>query len=220
MGGSGSAHVAGALGRERTAAPRRHVYLAGYEVFFSPGEVLDFSGRKRAVCEAHGLVGHFPGDLELREGSRQQDALRARAIYEIDVDMMARCGSIVANLTPFRGPSADAGTCWELGHFVGAGKLALAYTNDRRPYEERFEDEHGAAGGREAADGEYACDEGGCLIDMQMRADNCMLTECLCHLEVAAADFATGYEMLRDLDAFEQCIQRLADMAAPLAPLE
>lgn len=202
--------------REGDAAPsRRHVYLAGYEVFFSPNEVVIFSEKKRAICEAHGLVGYFPGDLELREGSGHQDEHRARAIYELDLGMMRQCGSIVANLTPFRGPSADAGTCWELGHFVGAGKLALAYTNERRPYEDRFrpeataEDGCGTGGG--AVEG-YPRDECGCLVDMQTRADNCMLTECVSHLEVSASDFATRSEMLRDLGAFQKCIHHLASM--------
>ena len=44
--------------------------------------------------------------------------------------MMDAADAIIANLTPFRGPSADAGTVYELGYMAGRGKLCLAYSND------------------------------------------------------------------------------------------
>ena len=47
---------------------------------------------------------------------------------------MDAADAIIANLTPFRGPSADAGTVYELGYMAGRGKLCLAYSNDPSPY--------------------------------------------------------------------------------------
>ena len=38
--------------------------------------------------------------------------------------MMDAADAIIANLTPFRGPGADAGTVYELGYMAGRGKLA------------------------------------------------------------------------------------------------
>lgn len=36
--------------------------------------------------------------------------------------------AVIANLTPFRGPSADVGTAWELGYAAGRGLPVFAYT--------------------------------------------------------------------------------------------
>jgi nucleoside 2-deoxyribosyltransferase len=44
--------------------------------------------------------------------------------------MMIAADAIIANLTPFRGPGADAGTVYELGYMAGRGKLCLGYSND------------------------------------------------------------------------------------------
>jgi len=44
--------------------------------------------------------------------------------------MMIQADAVIANLTPFRGPGADAGTVYELGFMAGGGKLCLAYCND------------------------------------------------------------------------------------------
>jgi len=43
--------------------------------------------------------------------------------------MMEDCDIIIANLTPFRGASADSGTLIELGWFLGRGKPIYAYSN-------------------------------------------------------------------------------------------
>ena len=51
--------------------------------------------------------------------------------------MMDAADAVIANLTPFRGPSADAGTVYELGYMAGRGKFCLAYSNDPAVYVER-----------------------------------------------------------------------------------
>ena len=48
-----------------------------------------------------------------------------------------RADAVIADLTPFRGPSADPGTVWEIGYAVALGKPVFAYTGDRREYKER-----------------------------------------------------------------------------------
>ena len=45
--------------------------------------------------------------------------------------------AVIANLTPFRGPGADAGTVYELGYMAGRGKLCLGYSNDASVYADR-----------------------------------------------------------------------------------
>ena len=51
--------------------------------------------------------------------------------------MMIAADAIIANLTPFRGPGADAGTVYELGYMAGRGKLCLGYSNDPSSYADR-----------------------------------------------------------------------------------
>ena len=43
--------------------------------------------------------------------------------------MMLDCDAVIANLTPFRGPSADDGTAFELGFFDALRRPAFAYSN-------------------------------------------------------------------------------------------
>jgi len=51
--------------------------------------------------------------------------------------MMESCDIIIANLTPFRGASADAGTLVELGWFLGRGRPVFGYSNSAVPFAER-----------------------------------------------------------------------------------
>jgi Nucleoside 2-deoxyribosyltransferase len=61
-----------------------------------------------------------------------------RAIYEKDIAMMARCDIIIANLTPFGGASADAGTLIEVGWFLGRGKPIFGYSSSSESFESRM----------------------------------------------------------------------------------
>src|SRR3569623_2004801 len=100
------------------------VYLAGPEVFLpNAREQLD---RKIALTRAAGLVPVSPGDLTIpRHEDPHEQGL---AIYRIDEQVMLSADAIIANLTPFRGHSADPGTVFELGFMCGQGKPAFAYT--------------------------------------------------------------------------------------------
>ena len=84
------------------------IYLAGPDVFLpDAGEV----GRQKvAICARHGIKGLYPLDNTLDLGSD----VTSRAIFRGNVAMMDGCDAIIANLTPFRGPGADAGTVYEL----------------------------------------------------------------------------------------------------------
>jgi nucleoside 2-deoxyribosyltransferase len=101
------------------------VYLAGPEVFLPDApEILE---RKRELTRAAGLVPVSPGDL-LIPRLEDRHAL-GLAISRIDEELMDSADAIIANLTPFRGLSADTGTCFELGYMCARGKQAFAYTN-------------------------------------------------------------------------------------------
>src|ERR1700744_5990835 len=51
--------------------------------------------------------------------------------------MMDADEAVIANLTPFRGPGADAGTVYELGYMTGRGKPCFGYSNDPSAYADR-----------------------------------------------------------------------------------
>lgn len=105
----------------------KSVYLAGPDVFLPNARQIGKD--KVTLCADHGLVGFFPFDAP-----EQTDAA---VIYEENLALMRKADAILANLTPFRGPSADVGTVFELGFFAGLGKPVFAYSSDTRSFAER-----------------------------------------------------------------------------------
>ncbi len=105
------------------AAPTLTAYLAGPDVFFP--DALAHARRKVAICSRYGIIGRSP--LESAVDLSAPDA--ALQIYRANRAMMLSCDIIIANLTPFRGPSADDGTAFEVGFFDALGRPAFAYSN-------------------------------------------------------------------------------------------
>src|SRR3954470_8167485 len=107
------------------------VYLAGPDVFLP--DAIEVGRRKVELCARHGLAGLYPLDntVELTSATASLEIFRGHQAMRDAAD------AIIANLTPFRGPSADAGTVYELGYMVGRGKLLLAYSNDPATYADR-----------------------------------------------------------------------------------
>jgi nucleoside 2-deoxyribosyltransferase len=110
------------------------VYLAGPEVFLPDAE--DIGRRKVEVCADYGLDARYPlapiaelGDLATMPGPQ-----RAVHLFDALVAQLDACDAVIANLTPFRGPSADVGTAWELGYAAGRGLPVFGYTNTLEHY--------------------------------------------------------------------------------------
>ena len=108
------------------AISRPRIYLAGPDVFLP--NATAFAEAKRKLCHAYGLIGVAPIDneLDLATLSKHEAALRISAANEA---MIRGCDLVIANLTPFRGPSADVGTAYEMGFARALGKPVFAYTN-------------------------------------------------------------------------------------------
>ena len=101
-------------------APR--IYLAGPDVFLR--DALAQAEKKRARCAEAGYVGVFPFDTILDfTGLTQRD--KALRIYHADVALMDSCDICLAQMTPFRGPSMDVGTAYEMGYMRAQGKPVL-----------------------------------------------------------------------------------------------
>lgn len=112
------------------------VYLAGPEVFHPQALVLGEA--KKKLCQDYGFEGVFPLDnvLPLEGLSRQRVGL---TIAEANEKLIHQADLLIANLTPFRGVSADVGTVYELGFARGLGKPVYAYSNTCQNYLERHQ---------------------------------------------------------------------------------
>jgi len=106
------------------------IYLAGPEVFLP--DPLARAAELKAICERLGAIGRFPLDNQGNVLDTDPDVM-ARNISHADEALVASCDALVANMTPFRGPSMDPGTCYEMGLAKGLGKLVVGYTTDWRP---------------------------------------------------------------------------------------
>jgi nucleoside 2-deoxyribosyltransferase len=113
------------------------VYLAGPDVFLP--DAAEIGRRKLAICAAHGLDGRYPGaGIDLVHLAPDE---HARALFEGCIEMMDACVAGLANLTPFRGPSADVGTAFEMGYLFGRGAPVFGYTSEVCDYASRVDDE-------------------------------------------------------------------------------
>jgi nucleoside 2-deoxyribosyltransferase len=90
---------------DRTMSKR--IYLAGPDVFLI--NAREVGARKRAICDQHGLVGVFPADAETACDPSLSLPEQGLAISHAMERAMQGCDAMIVNLTPFRGPSADAG---------------------------------------------------------------------------------------------------------------
>lgn len=107
------------------------IYLAGPDVFLP--DAVEIGRRKVAICDRYSLIGLYPLDNDV--DLAVSDA--SRTIFRGNETMMDDADAIIANLTPFRGPGADAGTVYELGYMAGRGKLCFGYCNDPAVYTDR-----------------------------------------------------------------------------------
>ncbi len=180
------------------------IYLAGPDVFLP--DAIEIGRCKADICARHGLTGLYPLDnaVDLSAGDA---SLR---IFKGNEAMMDAADAIIANLTPFRGPGADAGTVYELGYMAGRGKFLLAYSNDPATYADRvarFEQV------KKSASGHLTGSDGLAVEDFGW-PDNLMMIHALdlhgCPLVTPARAPADAWH---DLTAFEVCVGLAADPA-------
>jgi nucleoside 2-deoxyribosyltransferase len=111
------------------------VYLAGPDVFLP--NAREHALRKVAICARYGLTGQPPLNEDIASLAELNESAAGLAIFAKDVAMMEAADIIIANLTPFRGASADAGTLVELGWFLGRGRPIFGYSNTATLFRER-----------------------------------------------------------------------------------
>ena len=117
-----------------TQLPR--IYLAGPEVFLPNAPEV---GRDKVrLALTAGFDGVFPLDpsLEIKGLPKLEQARRISLANEA---LMRSCDLLIANLTPFRGVSMDAGTAFEVGFMRALGRPVLGYSNAITDYRSRAE---------------------------------------------------------------------------------
>src|SRR3954470_24122598 len=144
------------------------VYLAGPDVFLP--DAIEVGRRKVELCARHGLAGLYPLDntVELTSATASLEIFRGHQAMRDAAD------AIIANLTPFRGPSADAGTVYELGYMAGKGKRCFGYCNAASGYADRVR----ASGAVTISNGRLA-DVQGLTFEDFGHADNLMIIHAL-----------------------------------------
>ena len=123
------------MSQAREPVTRITAYLAGLDVFLPDARA--HARRKVAICARYGITGRPPLNEDVASLRRLPSEAAWRAIFHKDLAMMEACDILIANLTPFRGASADAGTLVELGWFLGRGRPVFGYSNTARPFAER-----------------------------------------------------------------------------------
>jgi nucleoside 2-deoxyribosyltransferase len=179
------------------------VYLAGPEVFLP--NAREIGARKRAICERYGLVGVFPAEEEDACDPALPLPEWGLAISRAMEQVMRGCDAMIVNLTPFRGPSADVGSAYEMGFMRALGRPIFGYSNDGRLFLERVTAFCGGAIQLRPT-GEHEDPDGMAVEPFEMH-DNLMLIG-----GIAAsggcliAETAAVAERYMSLAAFERCV--------------
>lgn len=184
------------------------LYLAGPEVFLD--DAREIGRRKMALCARFGFTGLYPIDGEPLLADA--DGTLSRSIFHNNLSLMRAADAVVANLTPFRGVSADPGTAFEVGFAYALGKPVAAYSNVPGELKHRA---HATIGPADGADAPETLLRDGLHVEDFGHFDNLMLAEALCasRLPVVQAEAAAG-DPFRDLDLFEQVLETLAEARA------
>ena len=186
------------------------VYLAGPDVFLRHPEA--WAERKKAICAKVGLIGVSPLD-ELPDEPRDWAALPLwRRIALRNEAHIRSCQAIVANLTPFRGPSADVGTVYEVGFARALGLKIFGYATMAIPFLDRTL----AVTAATEKDGSW-WDADELLVEQFGLFDTLMIEGGIAGSGGSLiADHAD--DRWRDLAVFERCV-RAAALLAPQADL-
>jgi nucleoside 2-deoxyribosyltransferase len=178
------------------------VYLAGPEVFL--GNAREIGEQKKTLCAKYGFEVVFPLVNE-GDGKYKSSKELGLCISAANENLIKTCELVIANITPFRGPSADVGTAYEMGFAHALGKKVFAYTNIVVPFTERtikaLKDEVKRSG-----DGKLR-DSYGMSIEEFDLADNLMLDGCVhASSKRLVIEKAPANQLFTYLGGFEKCL--------------
>jgi nucleoside 2-deoxyribosyltransferase len=135
------------------------------------------------------------------------------AIHAANEQLIRSCQLLIANLSPFRGPSADVGTVYELGFARGLGLPVFGYTNVQGSFQERTLAYLGTAA-RRRPDGTFE-DAEHLALESHDLVDNLMVDGAI-HASGGAIVVVHAAPEARwtDLSGFEQCLRQAAAVVA------
>lgn len=113
---------------------KQKIYLAGPEVLLP--NAIAVGKLKKQICEKYGFIGCFPFDNEINVVHKTPREM-GLMISEANEKLIKNCDIVVANLSPFRSPSADVGTAYEIGFAKALGKKCYGYSNVATPFNPR-----------------------------------------------------------------------------------
>ncbi|MBO9558279.1 MAG: nucleoside 2-deoxyribosyltransferase, partial [Caulobacter sp.] len=130
--------------------PVRSLWLSGPEPWLPDAEAQ--AARQRALCADNGFTGLMAPPAPKVDDDGVE--IQARQAYAARMAQLRQADAGIINLTPWRGPSCDAGAAFEAGVLAGLGKPVFAYLNvadeTQAEYVDRVEahvgaqrDEHG-----------------------------------------------------------------------------
>jgi nucleoside 2-deoxyribosyltransferase len=181
------------------------IYLAGPELFHA--DAAGLAAAKRAICAEYGQTGVVPTDAPPAEPAGPLPEWYR--LYLANEAHIRGCDVLIANLTPFRGPSADPGTVYELGFMRALGRPVFGFMNSAARFGARTLAMLGAAA-RQRADGSWE-DAEGMAVEEFDRHDNLMIEG-----GIRAAGGAFEVEAVpadrrwTDLRAFRRCVEAAA----------
>ena len=132
---------------------------------------------------------------------------------------MQEADCAIINLTPFRGPSADVGSVFELGLMVGLGKPVFGYSNTTTDLLSRVRQTGWFCSMIRMGFGVTSI---GMRVEDFGNADNLMIDACLAEQghPLVRVNVADG-DLYRDLRGFAECLrlaaQELLTAAAPVS---
>jgi nucleoside 2-deoxyribosyltransferase len=176
------------------------LFLAGPDSWYP--DAADHLARQRLVAERMGFSVLTPAPVGPAEETPSE--LTARAIYAERVSRLRRADAGVVNLTPFRGPAADATTTFEMGFLAGLGKPVVGWINLGDELEAEYRERVEAWMGARLDETGVWRDGDDCEIEDFGLPEGMMLWAETRRLFVIVTD-----DPMHDLTGFEMCLQAL-----------
>ena len=201
----------------RRSAERLRAYLAGPDIFVP--DAAGLAARKKAICARYGLIGVSPLDPWQDEPAAWAALPEWRRIALRNEAQIRSADLMIANLTPFRGPSADVGTVYEVAMMRTLNRPVFAYATTAIGFTRRSVNYASERGGVIAGADGLLRDGEGLLIEQFGLFDNLMI-----EAGIAASNGALIVEEAApecrwtDLSVFERCVETAIRALSGVAP--